>query len=61
MTVKELKKILEEYDDEVGVQIAIHGFEEVYNYEDIYIDYQYETNDAIVIFVEDECLSRECE
>jgi len=61
MTVKELKKILEEYEDNANVQIAIHGFDEVYNYNDVKIDFFYNIDDAVVFYVSDECLGKECE
>ena len=56
--VTDLKKILETYDDNANVQISIHTFDGVLNYQDIYIDEEYEKNDAIVLYIDDECLER---
>jgi len=59
--VLDLKKILETYDDNANVQISIHTFDSVLNYQDICVDEDYEKNDAIVLYVDDECLEKKCE
>lgn len=52
MNAKELKKILENIDDDAIIQIAVHDFEKVTNDQDVYVDYEYDKNEALVLYIQ---------